>query len=249
MRKILFFICIVFFISFVSGSSSFATTSDGGGQYCATPPFVTTASITPNILIILDNSNSMDEDFNGAAVGSGPVPGTPSATSYTQSRSEIARHSILNIIDTYKDKMRFGLMAYKQKNISLMELHNAYYYASYDSARYDPNFDFQGASTEDTTKKRYKSILNFDDDSGSETIYYNKALPYYSDTDDHTRFLYRHPRGSNIDCYYIYKKKTGQSDNEVGYANYTGDWWCFSDRKSTRLNSSHIPLSRMPSSA
>ena len=25
-------------------------------------------------------------------------------------------------------------------------------------------------------------------------------------------------------------------------------WW-FSDRKSTRLNSSHIPLSRMPSSA
>ena len=43
-------------------------------------------------------------------------------------------------------------------------------------------------------------------------------------------------------CHLIYVDNF--ADNEQMYKAYTGG-----DRKSTRLNSSHIPLSRMPSSA
>ena len=47
-------------------------------------------------------------------------------------------------------------------------------------------------------------------------------------------------------------KKTveqGVGDAKAIYKEITGIWSWIKDRKSTRLNSSHIPLSRMPSSA
>ncbi len=71
MRKILFFIGIVFSISFISGSSSFAAMS----SYCAAPPFVT-QSVIPNVLIILDNSGSM-YDFAYKTTGTGNDPKNP----------------------------------------------------------------------------------------------------------------------------------------------------------------------------
>ena len=46
------------------------------------------------------------------------------------------------------------------------------------------------------------------------------------------------------------KNKNDETDNMYMLGNYTFIIFIFiSDRKSTRLNSSHIPLSRMPSSA
>jgi hypothetical protein len=61
-----------------------------------------TTQAKPNILIMLDNSNSMDEDFYGNAVGSFA----------STSKSVVGRKAIRNIIDQFKNKLRMGLMTY-----------------------------------------------------------------------------------------------------------------------------------------
>ncbi len=139
MKKVLFFIGIAFFISFTFRTSSFAATVDGGGQYCATPPFVTTANITPNVLIILDNSNSMDEDFYGAAVGS-----------YSpDSKTVVAKIDLRNFINSLKSKLKIGLMTYKLPTSGIKDdrLDNSQYFASYNPKSYcAPNSsDFDAA--------------------------------------------------------------------------------------------------------
>ncbi len=49
---------------------------------CYVPPFISNQA-KPNVLIILDNSNSMDEDFYGGAVGSfSPASKSEMARSY-----------------------------------------------------------------------------------------------------------------------------------------------------------------------
>ena len=54
--------------------------AETGVNYRAVPPFNST-NVKPNVLLMLDNSNSMDEDVDGAAVGSDAG----------NSKSEIAR--------------------------------------------------------------------------------------------------------------------------------------------------------------
>src|SRR3989339_407309 len=62
-----------------------------------------TAKITPNLLIVFDNSNSMDEDFWGGAAGSYS----------SNSKSVAGKKAIKNIIDQFKTRMRMGLMSYR----------------------------------------------------------------------------------------------------------------------------------------
>jgi len=195
----------------------------GAGTYnCGPPPFKT-IDVLPNVLIILDNSNSMDEDFTGAAVGSA----SPA------SRSEVARKAILQLIHTYGNRLRIGLMAYKQSGIEHRYLHNSYYYAAYDPTHYDPNYVFTGADSEDTALKRYYKDI----DDGSETVrvYYNQALPFYSTSNEGTRFTWNtHAGGCSGDypegAYRIFSRKTNTSDalNDTlgGYVNHTGTY-CF----------------------
>lgn len=84
----------------------------------------------PNILIILDNSNSMDEDFYGNAVGSY----SPS------SKSVVAKKAIKDIIEKYKTKLRFGLMSYRlPSGVSSYYLHNSPYFVSYNPKSYCPD--------------------------------------------------------------------------------------------------------------
>ena len=88
-----------------------------------------TTRALPNILIIIDNSNSMDEDFVGNGVGSFA----------TQSKSVQAREALRSIIDQLKYKMRFGLMSFQVSGVSAFYLHNSPYFASYDPKSYCPN--------------------------------------------------------------------------------------------------------------
>lgn len=81
-----------------------------------------------NVLVVLDNSNSMDEDASGAAVGSNSP----------NSKSEVARGVVRTLTDNYKNCIHMGLMRYKQNNPSGSYLHNSPYDASYDPATYDP---------------------------------------------------------------------------------------------------------------
>ena len=58
-----------------------------------------------NVLVTLDNSNSMDEAPNGSAVGSNNAA----------SKSEIARGVIRSLTDTYRSRVNMGLMTYRQE--------------------------------------------------------------------------------------------------------------------------------------
>jgi len=97
-------------------------------QVCVYPPFMVRKA-TPNVLVILDNSNSMDEDFYGNGVGS----------NNDSSKSVVARTTIENLIDEFGDKMRIGLMTYKQNSMSLKHIHNSPYFVSYQPKSYCPD--------------------------------------------------------------------------------------------------------------
>lgn len=94
---------------------------------CSVPPFIR-AGIKPNVLVILDNSNSMDEDFYGEAVNSYS----------TASKSVVAKNALKSIIDQYQESLRVGLMTYKLTGVSAYYLHNSPYFASYDPRAYCP---------------------------------------------------------------------------------------------------------------
>ena len=166
-------------------------------DFDSTPPFITTY-VKPNVLFVLDNSNSMDEDVDGAAVG-GTAP---------NSKSEIARNAIDAIIDANKSTMRFGLMAYKQEDISLQHIHNSFYYCDYDPGHYDPT----GTPTPKDPGSNTKRFPNPTDPGNF--IYYDTALPFYDDVNQGTAFCYSNNWvGSN---YWCFRDKTGVSATPVG---------------------------------
>ena len=115
-----------------------------------------------NVLVILDNSNSMDENARGEAVGSNnPL-----------SKSEIARAAVKSLITTYTGKINMGLMAYQQTGVIHQNLDNSPYDVSYDPANYDPGF----TGNRDSTTKKFRIE---EPDNPGFYVYYNVALPFY----------------------------------------------------------------------
>lgn len=184
-----------------------ATQAVENSDYTAVPAFIST-EVKPNILFILDNSNSMDEDVDGAAVG-GASP---------LSKSEIARNAIKQIIDDQKDNMRFGLMAYKQQNVQKYYIHNSFYYCSYDPATYDPG----GTPTPKDPTTNTKRAPN--PAEPGHYIYYDTALPMYESYDADTGFCYSkdftYPENGANHNYWCYHNKaavfTGTPPVETG---------------------------------
>ncbi len=166
-------------------------------EYLATPPFLSTETgVKPNILFILDNSNSMDEDVDGEAVGGDS----------SLSKSEIARKAIKEIIEDQKNNMRFGLMAYRQQNVKKYYIHNSFYYCSYDPATYDPD----GTPTPKDPATNTKRFPNPTDDG--HYIYYDTALPFYTKKNSGNAFCYSkdftYPENGVSHVYWCYHNKT-----------------------------------------
>lgn len=168
-------------------------------------PLFVTSSEKANILVILDNSNSMDEDSSGAAIGGANA----------NSKSEIARGAIKGLISTYTGKINMGLMAYQQPEVTLMHIHNAPYDVSFDPANYNPAF----TGSRDSLTKRFRTPNT---SSPGEYLYYNIALPFYSGSDKGSRFCYSdtadfdngsesHP-GGPWDDYRCFRNKTTTTD-------------------------------------
>lgn len=136
------------------------------------PLFLTTAN-KPNILMLYGNSNSMDSDATGRAVGS------TAATS----KSEISRKAIANLIDNYANTVNMGLMAYQQYTSEILKLHDAQYDVSYDSANYQPDY----AGPRNGLKKKFRVEVP----AGSGNwIYYNVNLPGYYNFEAAKEFCY-----------------------------------------------------------
>lgn len=175
------------------------------------PLFVTSAT-KANVLLVLDNSNSMDEDATGAAAGSA------SATS----KSEIARNAAKTIVTNYTGQINMGLMAYQQyvsgsdpDPVRLQQLHNSPYDVSYNPANYDPAY----SGNRDSLTKRFR-IPN--PTSPGNYVHYNVALPFYQSTNGGNGYCYSQTAnfdngseaypGGPWDTYRCYSTKTGISD-------------------------------------
>ncbi len=126
-RSILMIISLSFFpLVFLAGDVSGATSPCSNSLL---PPFIA-SGVKPNILIILDNSNSMDEDFYGNAVGS-----------YSSvSKSVVARQALQQVVGELQGTANVGIMTYTlPSGVSSYSIHNAMPFASYDPASYCPN--------------------------------------------------------------------------------------------------------------
>jgi type IV pilus assembly protein PilY1 len=103
--------------------------SIGATQSRASDTDLFTTQANANILIILDNSNSMDEDFWGNAVGSySPA-----------SKSVVGKKALRDIMNRLSDKVRLGLMTYTLSGVSAQHLQNLQEFVSYDPKSYCPN--------------------------------------------------------------------------------------------------------------
>jgi type IV pilus assembly protein PilY1 len=160
-----------------------------------------------NVLVILDNSNSMDEDASGAAVGSASA----------SSKSEVARGVVRNLTDLYRNRVNMGLMAYRQNTPNSSQLHNSPYDVSYDPLHYVPTWT--GARSSGTNKKYRMPNLT----SPGDFVYYNVALPMYDGTNQGTAFCYSTTAdasgdfGGGVappswDTYRCFRTKTGTSN-------------------------------------
>jgi type IV pilus assembly protein PilY1 len=137
------------------------------------PLFITSNGV-PNVLMMMGNANSMDEDATGAAVGSAA----------STSKSEISRNAMKSIISNNMNILNLGLLAYQQNPAALQYLSASPYDASYDPADYNPSYS--GPRNGQTKRFRVPNSS-----SPGNFIYYNVALPSYSATDPGgNRFCY-----------------------------------------------------------
>jgi type IV pilus assembly protein PilY1 len=109
----------VFLFSFLPRAHGQTTTTDEG---------LFTGAVKNNVLIILDNSNSMDEDFFGNAVGSWNP----------DSKAAAGKRVLNNLVSTYAGPLRIGLMTYKLPAASKYYIANTAYFVSYDPRSYCP---------------------------------------------------------------------------------------------------------------
>ena len=112
-------------------TSSFSTAVVTASTYSAYPSFMC-SSIQPNVLVILDNSNSFDFDMSGNAIGSPHCANTSDPN--TCSKSVLAREALVNMINTYGNRLRIGLMSYQLPT----DINNYYLYSNHFFASYDP---------------------------------------------------------------------------------------------------------------
>lgn len=175
-------------------------------------PIFVVADNKPNVLLVLDNSNSMDESATGAAVGSNSP----------ESKSVIARSVVANLVDKYEGRISLGLMAYQQTGVASYFLHNSPYDVSYDPANYDPTFS--GARESLTKRFRQPNLV-----SAGEYIYFNVALPYYDIDNQGNGFCYaptakafnngENPTTGPFDNYRCFASKKGTSDVMPAFGN------------------------------
>ncbi|MEE9424860.1 MAG: PilC/PilY family type IV pilus protein [Methylococcales bacterium] len=171
----------------------------------ANAPLFTTTASKPNILVVLDNSNSMDEDATGAAVGGASL----------FSKSEIARGVIRDqLIPSYLGDINLGLMAYEQQGVTTRHLHNSAYDASFNPSNYDP--DYEGDRDSSTKRFRFENPT-----SVGNYVHFNINLPFYAGGNYGNAFCYSSTANfddgtTNQDRYTCYRTKTGASDTHPG---------------------------------
>jgi type IV pilus assembly protein PilY1 len=188
-------------------------------------PLYTTSSAKPNVLLMLDNSNSMDEDASGAAVGSFA----------STSKSEIARSVARTLIDQYTGTINMGLMSYQQSGIASGHVHASPYDVSYNPANFCDNI--AGGCPSDMARNDVRKKFRVANPSSpGDFLYYNVNLAFYDTGNAGTAFCYSPTAipfaDTTADNYACYRTKTGNSDLDPGtagsgYANWFSNYTFF----------------------
>ena len=140
------------------------------------------APVKPNVLIIVDNSNSMDEDFYGNAVGSFS----------SESKSVLGKKALRTIVDSYKSKLRLGLMSFNISGVSGYYIHNSPYFVSYDPKSYCPNPPPECVTYAQTGDGSAKGVCESEcvkNNPGFNANYFDEILGNYAiGSEPHTRY-------------------------------------------------------------
>ncbi len=213
---------LALFAAFTAGQCGLATASLL--SLSQVPLFVTTAQ-KANVLLIYANSNAMDEDATGMAVGSAAPT----------SKSEISRTAARTLVTNYLGKINMGLMAYQQSGVAHNWLNPSTYDASFDPANYDPAW---AGARDSATHKKFKlpnptspnaaGACTTSNGVKVDCIYYNVNLPYYSGSPAGNSFCYSAANGNSGYAsfpgdhtgYACYGTKTGTSDAAPPDAGY-----------------------------
>ncbi len=127
------------------------------------PLFLTNGG-KPNVLFMMGNANSMDEDATGGAVGSSAIT----------SKSEISRGAMKSVLLNNANAVNAGLLAYQQNASNKRFLYASQYDVSFNPADYNPAFN--GARNSQTKKFR---VADTGPGRAGNFIHYNVALPFY----------------------------------------------------------------------
>lgn len=193
-------------------------------------PYEAGVQVDPNILLILDNSNSMVEDTTGAVAAScnpGPAANCIAGSAAPTSKSETIRGVARNIVNDYENRINLGLMAYQQhpartnrspaggtaSNIVRWDLVDRIYDVSYNPANFNSNFQFD-LTTWDSNTKRFR-IPNPTD--ANNFIHFNIRVPGYTSGTGAVQFCRTRETGNGYltenFLFRCYTTKTGTSDN------------------------------------
>ncbi len=171
-------------------------------EYCSVPPFLV-KGVKPNVIIILDDSNSMDEDFFGNAVGS-----------YSpKSKSVVAKKELIRIIQRFKENLRVGLVTYRlPDDVEAYRIHNAPYFVSYEPKSYCPDPPEECelyCKTGDVTYKTKCETACQEQNSYFDVDYFDEIITTYSiGSEQRNRY-----------CFLVYPK-TQRYENPVDPGNY-----------------------------
>lgn len=198
----------------------------------APSPLNVTTNASPNILLLLDNSNTMVENTMGTVAAEcqpGPNASCIAGAASPLSKSEIIRGVGRRLLDKYLGQVNLGLMAYQQNptgtsgwndNVILADIVNRYYDVSYDPDDFDPSFS---GSPWDSQRKRFQ-IDNPSDPGG--VINYNIGVPGYTTGSGEEAYFWNYESGNRYKNtpfrFYCYRRKTGTSNNGNGYSSYCG---------------------------
>ncbi|MHB1677036.1 MAG: pilus assembly protein [Sulfuriferula sp.] len=179
----------------------------------STPLYLGTSAL-PNVLVTLSNSQNMDE--NGNPADGSPI-GAAVGGSSPNSKSEIARNVIRNLVSTYAGQINMGLMTFQQYTPYSYFIYNSFYDASYNPA----NYSASPTVAKNSTTKNYRIVNPADT---ANYIYYNWPSPFYDNPSSPYpyNFCYsntaKFDNTTNIttpDYYRCFNTKTGTSDGVV----------------------------------
>lgn len=196
----------------------------------AQTPLDAAVNIPPNVLLIVDNSNTMVEDVDGSVAATcdpGPNANCVAGSASPLSKSEIIRGVARRLVRDYEGLINLGLMAYQQHTPSDASsaspanrvvrwwLVNRIYDVSYNPTNFDnsPDCSF-GLDDWDRNSKCFR-IPN--PTSAGNFIHFNIRVPGYSSSDPGgvSFFTTREPESGYLSepfPFNCYADKTGTSD-------------------------------------